>query len=313
MSAVAPVPRHVSAAELRSLLPMDAAIAAIDAALAGGLDPEADPARTVLDVPAGQLLLMPASTARYAGVKVAGVAPGNPTRGQPRITGIYLLLDGESLQPLATFDGPALTALRTPAVSAVAIAALTDDRPLDVLLYGTGPQARRHVDAVRAVRPIRRLLVAGRDPARTAAFVDRCGAAGVDTEVAGPSAVGAADLVVCCTSAATPLFDGAALAGHATVVAMGSHQPTAREVDDATVHRCQLYVEARSAALREAGDLLLAGVDEGRALVNLAELGTVPVRPDTPRLFKSVGMAWEDLAVAAAAYPRLGRAPEPGR
>lgn len=313
MSASAPVPRHVSADALRSLLPMDAAIAAIGAAIADGLDPEAGPARTAVEVPGGQLLLMPAASARYAGVKIAGVAPANPARGLPRITGTYLLLDGDTVQPLATFDGPALTALRTPAVSAVAIAALTDDRPLDVLLYGTGPQARGHVEAVRAVRPIRRLRVAGRDPARTADFVAWCAAAGVPAEVAGASAVGAADLVVCCTSAATPLFDGTLLADHATVVAMGSHEPTVRELDTTTVRRSQLYVEARSAALREAGDLLLAGVDEGRELVNLAELGTVPVRHDTPRLFKSVGMAWEDLAVAAAACARLGTAPELGR
>ncbi|MEV0838449.1 ornithine cyclodeaminase family protein [Actinocatenispora sera] len=312
MSETAPVPRHLTAEALRTVLPMDAAIAAIDAALAAGLDPEADPARTAVDVPAGQLLLMPASSARYAGVKIAGVAPANPARGLPRITGTYLLLDGATLQPLATFDGPALTALRTPAVSAVAIAALTEDRPLDVLLYGTGPQAAGHVEAVRAVRTIRRLRVAGRDPARTAGFVDRCVEAGMPAEVADAAAVGAADLVVCCTSSRTPLFDGALLAEHATVVAMGSHEPAVREVDTATVRRALLYVEARSAALREAGDLLLAGVDDRRALVNLAELRTATVRRDVPRLFKSVGMAWQDIAVAAAAQARLAAA-EPGR
>ncbi|GIL27341.1 ornithine cyclodeaminase family protein [Actinocatenispora comari] len=329
MSADPPVPRHLTAAALRALLPMDAAIAAIGAALSDGLDPEADPARTAVDVPAGQLLLMPASSARYAGVKIAGVAPANPARGLPRITGTYLLLDGATLQPLATFDGPALTALRTPAVSAVAIAALTEDRPLDVLLYGTGPQAAGHVEAVRAVRTVRRLRVVGRDPARTAGFVARCVAAGVAAEVADAGtvgaaddaravgaaddarAVGAADLVVCCTSARTPLFDGRLLAEHATVVAMGSHEPAAREVDTATVRRCQLYVEARSAALREAGDLLLAGVD-GRRLVNLAELRTATVRRDVPRLFKGVGMAWQDIVVAAAAHARLAAA-GPGR
>jgi ornithine cyclodeaminase len=175
--------------------------------------------------------------------------------------------------------------------------------------------------------------VAGRDPARTARFVARCVATGVAAEVAdaatvgsaddaaaigavgaagGAGAVGAADLVVCCTSARTPLFDGRLLAEHATVVAMGSHEPAAREVDAATVHRCRLYVEARSAALREAGDLLLAGVDERRTMVNLAELRTATVRPDVPRLFKGVGMAWQDIVVAAAAHARLAAA-GPGR
>ncbi|MDV9191329.1 ornithine cyclodeaminase family protein, partial [Streptomyces sp. SR27] len=88
-------------------------------ALRAGLEPDAQPHRTAVPVPAGELLLMPAAFGSFAGVKIAGVAPGNAALGLPRITGSYLLLDGTDLRPLALLDGAALTELRTPAVSAL--------------------------------------------------------------------------------------------------------------------------------------------------------------------------------------------------
>lgn len=118
----------------------------------------------------------------------------------------------------------------------------------------------------------------------------------------------AADLVVCCTTARAPLFDGALVAPGATVVAVGSHEPSARETDTALVTRSEVYVEARGAALREAGDLLVplseGAIGAEHVAGDLAELvtGRRTPSPGRPRLFKSVGMAWEDLAVAAALY-----------
>ncbi|GAA5765260.1 delta(1)-pyrroline-2-carboxylate reductase [Streptosporangium roseum] len=118
---------------------------------------------------------------------------------------------------------------------------------------------------------------------------------------------GQADLIACCTTSRTPLFDGRLTRDDATVVAVGSHEPDAREVDDDLVARATVVVEARSAALAEAGDLIIplrnGTITIGHLAGNLGELvaGTVPRGPG-PRLFKSVGMAWEDLVVAAAAY-----------
>ncbi|MEW1912187.1 ornithine cyclodeaminase family protein [Kitasatospora sp. NPDC085895] len=282
-----------------------AAVRALADALAAGLDPETAPPRTAVPVPAGELLLMPAAAGRYAGVKIAGVAPANPDRGLPRITGGYLLLDGPTLQPLALLDGAALTALRTPAVTALALDRLAAPGARHLVLFGTGPQAYAHLDALLAVRPLERVTVVGRRPGPAEELAAHARARGTAAAVGGPEAVAGADLVVCCTTARTPLFDGRLVAPHAAVAAVGSHEPDAREVDTALVRRSALYAEARSAALREAGDLVAAFAEDGPApLANLSELvtGAAVVPHDRPRLFKSVGMAWEDLAVAAAQY-----------
>src|SRR5439155_8144117 len=101
--------------------------------------------------------------------------------------------------------------------------------------------------------------------------------------------VAGADVVCCCTTARVPLFDSDRLAAHATVVAVGTHEPDAREVDERLVRRATTVVEARSVALREAGDIVLAGPPDPAALATLGELvaGRVAVAPDRPRLFKS--------------------------
>ena len=302
-------PPWIGADELAGLLPVGDAVAALDGALRAGLDPEADPARVHVAVEAGELLLMPSSGGGRAGVKIASVAPANAARGLPRIQGAYLLLDGETLAPVALLDAAPLTALRTSAVSAVAVSHLAPDGAGRLLVFGTGPQAWGHVHAMRAVRAIAAVDVAARNPEKGRAFAARLVAAGVEARAAGPGAVEEADIVCCCTTAREPLFDSAVLRQEATVVAIGSHEPDAREVDAALVARAHVVVEARSAALREAGDLV-AEVDAGAlAPEDLHPLdalvrGEVPLEPGRPRLFKGVGMAWQDLVVAAAAAAR---------
>ena len=292
----------MDAAAVAAALPMPAAIDAVRTALAGGLDPAADPARAVVPVDHGQLLIMPAQWGDHAGVKVASVAPGNPALGLPRIQGSYLLLDGPTLAPLAILDGIALTAIRTAAVSAVAADALAEPDAAHLVVFGSGPQARSHVTAFRAIRPVSRITVVGRDAGRTKEFAAWC-----DGRVGTAADVASADLVACCTTARTPLFDGTLLPRHATVVAVGSHEPDAVEVDAATVTAGTVVVEARETALREAGDVVqpvAAGLLDTATLVELAAVVRGRAVPrDRPRLFKSVGMAWEDLVVAAAAYP----------
>jgi ornithine cyclodeaminase/alanine dehydrogenase-like protein (mu-crystallin family) len=279
---------------------MPDAIAALRDALRDGLDPAADPTRRKVDVDHGHLLLMPAEWGGYVGVKVATVAD----RGQPRIQGTYLLHDAETLTPLAMLDGVALTSVRTAAVSAVAADLLATPDASRLVVFGTGPQAASHVAALRVIRPVDEIIVVGRDPDRTQVFASSvAGRAGSAKDVAD------ADVVVCATTAREPLFDGDLLRPHATVVAVGSHEPTAREVDEATVCGSTVVVEARSAALREAGDVsqpVKAGVFDPDTLVELATLvrGPVSIDPGRPRLFKSVGMAWEDLVIAASSWER---------
>lgn len=312
-----PAPEVLDAAAIRAALPMPAAITALRSALRAGLDPEADPPRAVIPVRRGQLLLMPAEWGGYAGVKLATVAPANPVLGRPRIQGSYLLMDAETLTPLAVLDGVELTAIRTAAVSAVAVQRLAEPDVGRLLVFGSGPQARSHVAALRAVRLVREVVVVARDPNRAATFAAECVDDGLDARVGTAAEVSGADLIACCTTARKPLFDGAELRPSATVVAIGSHEPDAREVDITTVRRSTVVVEARSAALREAGDVIApvrAGLVKPDSLIGLAELvrDEVLVAPDRPRLFKSVGMAWEDLVIATSSYHASREKPSDG-
>jgi ornithine cyclodeaminase len=259
-----------------------AAVDALERALAAGLDPERDPPRQALELAGGgQLLVMPSAAAGDPVVKLVTIG------GDPRVQGVCVVFDAATLAPRALVDGIALTNLRTAAVSALAVRHLAVPDARRLLIFGRGPQAHAHEPALRAVRPIEHVDMIGRDHG------------GVDDLVA------AADIVCCCTTARAPLFDGALVADHATVVAIGSHEPDARETDDALAARATIVVESRASALREAGDVIAAiaaGATSADRLVTLAALvrGEAAPAPGHPRLFKSTGMSWEDAVVAAA-------------
>lgn len=295
---------------VRRLLSPHDAIDAIEAALRDGLRPEDEPARANVPSPTGHLLVMPSASEQAVAVKLASVAPGNAEQGLPRIQGVVVLFDDRTLAPTAIIDAVALTALRTAAVSAVAVNRLAAPEARRLLVFGTGPQARAHVEAIRAVRPIERVDVVARDHDRTAAFVARCRAVGLEAQAGDPTTdLARVDVVCCCTSAREPLFDGRLVGDGATVVAVGSHEPDARELDEQLVGRATVVVESRSSALREAGEIVqavAAGACTPEALIPLDQLvrGTVDLPADRPRLFKSTGMAWEDAVIAAAVHRR---------
>ncbi|OON83048.1 ornithine cyclodeaminase family protein [Streptomyces tsukubensis] len=308
----------IDQAALAALCDPRTAVDALREALRTGVDPASAPPRTSVPLSAGELLLMPAEHGAHAGVKITGVAPGNPDRGLPRVTGLYLLLDATTLRPAALLDGAELTLLRTSAVSALAVDCLAPRGADRLLVYGTGPQALAHAEAVNAVRPLLSVEVAGRRPERVAALVDECRRRGLPAAVATERSLAEADVVACCTSAHEPLFDGERLADNATVIAMGSHTPDARETDDATVRRSTVVVEDVATALREAGDVVLphaAGLLPVASLVTLADVVSGRHEPDTarPRFFKSVGMAWQDLAVAERVFALAGEDEERDR
>ncbi len=309
-------PAFLDDEEIARRLPPGAAVDALEAALRAGLDPDADPAR--ISVPdeggRGELLVMPSSAAGALGVKLASVAPANPEAGLPRVQGVYVLFDPDTLAPAALLDGIALTALRTSAVSALAVRHLAEPDASRLLVFGTGAQAWAHVEALQAVRPVERVDVVARDPEGIERFVRRCRSAGLDAARADADAVPSAELICCATTARRPLFDGERVAERATVVAVGSHEPDAREVDERLVERATVVVEARTVALSEAGDVIapiLAGTLAESELVTLDALvrGEASVAPERPRLFKSTGMAWEDLVVAAAVVRAGSREP----
>jgi ornithine cyclodeaminase len=296
----------IGAEELRARLPMAAAIDALEAAFRTE-DPGAGPLRTHVETPQGSLLLMPATGERGVGVKLVTLTPGNPGRGLPLIHAVYVLLDAETQAPRAILDGAALTALRTAAVSGLATRHLANRDAGRLVLFGAGVQATAHLEAMRAVRPVTDVVVVSRSPGPAERLAARGREAGLTASVGEPMAVAHADLVCTCTTASTPLFDGTALRAGVHVNAVGSYRPDARELDTETIRRARLAVETREVAMEEAGDLLIP-IEEGaigpdHVAADLAELvrgRTVRRAPDEVTVFKSVGMAFEDLVVAGA-------------
>jgi ornithine cyclodeaminase/alanine dehydrogenase-like protein (mu-crystallin family) len=294
--------RWVGEDELLRLLPVAAAVDALEAAFAG--PPAEAPDRQVLDADGGELLVMPAWGPDGVGVKLVCITPGNLDRGLPLIHGVYVLFAPATHEPLAILDGAALTALRTSAVSALATRHLARPDAESLLIVGAGRQAHAHLDAMRAVRPIRRVAVRGRDPRRAAALEERVRAAGLEVGAGEP------DIVCTCTTSAAPVLD--ALPEGVHVNATGAYRPDLRELPTAAIAGASVFVETRAAALAEAGDLLQP-IEEGawsadRIAGDLAEVvagrsGRTSERERT--VFKSVGVALEDLAVAAAVAGRL--------
>lgn len=282
-----------------------AAVGAITAALRDGLDPATDPPRATVGLSHGQFLLMPSEASRAAGVKVVTIAPDNAARGLPRIQAVYLLFHQETLALRAVLDGTALTTLRTPAVSVAAVLPRLPERPLRLVVIGTGPQATGHVATLAAVRSLAATTYLARDPSRTGLDAARLGSAQA------AEALQHADVVVCATSARTPLFDSTLLRDDVVVVAVGSHEPDARELDAALLGRATVVVEDVATALREAGDVVMA-IDEGSAtaaeLATMQDVvtGTTTLPVDRPVVFKSVGMSWQDLVVAGAVFDVSG-------
>lgn len=279
------------------------AVDALEAALRSGFDPEQDAPRSRLATDAGELLLMPSTLGEVSGVKLLSLTGDNPQRGLPVVQGAYLLFEGPGQRPVALLDGAALTDVRTAAVSALAVRHLLPGpvgRPLRLVVIGAGPQARAHVETMRALHDLADVTLVGRDPTWVAALAAEVGATVGDT-----SSVAEADVICCCTSATTPLFAGDLVGDDAVVVAIGAHHPGARETDDVLVRRAAVVVESRRSALAEAGDVVLpleGGVIDESDLIALRDVvtGDVTLTPGQPRLFKGTGMSWQDLVVAAA-------------
>ncbi|BDZ56149.1 hypothetical protein GCM10025870_32220 [Agromyces marinus] len=205
---------------------------------------------------------MPADFGRYAGQKLATVAPANPERGLDRIQAVYIVLDAETLAPVALLDGTELTNLRTPAMSAAMLDLVAEPEAASLVVFGTGPQGLRHVEAMRSIRPIERVRLVGRDRGRAERAVAALATTGLDVAVGTAGDVADADLVVCATTAREPLFDATLVREGAALVAVGSHERDARELPGALLARAQVIVESERVARTEAGDVIMA-VEEG--------------------------------------------------
>jgi ornithine cyclodeaminase len=310
----AAAPRWIAAEELRRALPMNEAIDALEAALRAPGLPDA-PQRVVASAEGGQLLVMPAAGAIGSGAKLVTVQPDNPSRGLPLVQAAYALFARETLVPLALFEGAELTRLRTAAVSAVATRHLAREDATQLLVFGAGVQARGHVEAMVAVRPIEQVIVVDSGSGSAGELVTELTGSGIEGRVGRPEDVRETDIVCACTTASEPLFDGQLLAAGTHVNAVGSYQPHTREVDSRTLARAQVVLEDRNAVLAEAGDLRIpldeGAIDSEWVAGDLRDVVTGACRrsgPDAITFFKSVGVAWEDLVVTAAAAAALGLA-----
>ncbi|MEA5455877.1 ornithine cyclodeaminase family protein [Sinomonas sp. JGH33] len=310
---------YFDAAAVRAAAPWTTAVAALERALLDGVDPEEDSPRLFSPAPGGEFLIMPAAGRAYSGVKALTVAPGNPARGLEKIQGVYVLVDSDTLAPLAVMDGTELTAIRTPATTLLAVthilaaapggAGVPDSAPAapHVLVFGAGVQAFNHVRAAHALLPGSSFAVVGRRSERARELVATLAAEGIAVREGSVAEVPHSDVILCTTSSRTPLFDGALVAPHAVVAAVGQHGLDAREVDATLVRRSDVVVEGRASALREAGDLIPArSAEEWQEVrpANLRDLvrGGFERTPGRPALYCGVGMAWEDLVTAALVY-----------
>lgn len=299
----------ISADELHDLVPLLDAVDALDDAFAGGMP--ASPLRSVHDTGGSQVVTMPSWDADGIGVKVLTLTPTNPGRGLPLVNGVYVLMDPRTGEPQCLVDAPALTALRTAATTAVATRHLASPDASSLVMFGAGRQASAHVEAMLAVRPIRRCVVVS--PVGTDELVLRAQATGIAARAGTPEDVAEADIVCTCTTSATPVFDGRLLPENVHVNAIGAYRPGLAEVDDHTVRTSAVWVDERAAAREEAGDLIRAATGaewgfekiRGDLALLCSSAGTEQSRVDQRTLFKSVGIAGEDLVIAELAYRRL--------
>ena len=280
------------------LLSMEEVIPAMERALADfSSGTVVQPVRTMLPVAEHQgfLGLMPAYTGSALGAKLVAFYPRNTS--VPTHHATILLFEPETGEPLVTMDGRLITEVRTAAVSAVATNHLARAAASVLAIIGSGMQARSHLDALRLVREFREVRVWS--PRRAAAFAEEHG---VDAAASAEEAVWGADVVVTATTSPTPVVYGEWLSPGAHINAVGAPRPDWRELDDEVLRRAKVYVDSREAAMKESGDVIAARevLAEIGEVISGAEQGRRSAEEVT--LFKSLGLAVEDVATAELVY-----------
>jgi alanine dehydrogenase len=280
------------------LLHMEEVIPAMERALADfSSGTVVQPVRTMLPVAEHQgfLGLMPAYTGSALGAKLVAFYPRNTSAPTHHAT--ILLFEPETGEPLVIMDGRLITEVRTAAVSAVATDHLARGGASVLAIIGSGVQARSHLEALRLVREFREVRVWS--PRRAAAFAEEHG---VDAAASAEEAVRGADVVVTATTSPTPVLSGEWLSPGAHINAVGAPRPDWRELDDEVLRRAKVYVDSREAAMKESGDVIAARevLAEIGEVVSGAEQGRRSLEEVT--LFKSLGLAVEDVATAELVY-----------
>jgi ornithine cyclodeaminase/alanine dehydrogenase-like protein (mu-crystallin family) len=303
-------------AEVRAALSMPDLIAAMQTALADFSAGRVNqPVRSVIEVERNQsfFAVMPAHAAAIPalGAKLVTVFGANPAIGLHSHDATIVLLDADTGALLAVMDGRFITEARTAAVSAVAVRLLAASDAGVLAMLGSGVQARSHLEALPLVRRFREIRCWSPTRAHLDRFVSESSATVTACESA-ESAVRGADVIALVTASAEPVLCDEWVKPGACVISVGACRPYQREMEPSLVARAQVFIDSRAAALQESGDMVL-GIAEGRFTADhlVAEIGEVVANPALGRrdetaitLFKSLGLAVEDLAAAHLAYTR---------
>jgi len=256
------------------------------------------PVRSVItvDPPGGFFGMMPALTTEGLGIKIVTFYATNTERGLPTHMATIFLVDPETGAPLAVMDGRLITEMRTATVSAAATKLLASPNAKILTILGSGVQARSHVEALRFVRSFGEIRVWSPTKANAECFAKEIGARAMPAE----AAVRGADVVVTATNSKTSVLEGSWLKPGCHVNAVGACRPDWRELDDEAM-RNVVFVDSREAALKESGDVILSSAqiysELGQALA-----GKAPSRANETTIFKSLGMAVEDITAARLVY-----------
>src|SRR5918997_1700637 len=313
--------RVISAAEIDRALTFPALIDALADAFAGDM---VAPARHHHEIERpgshGTLLLMPAWTGPatpdgYVGVKIVSVFPDNGAKNLPSVLGTYLLMKGDTGEPLAALDGTRLTVWRTAAASALAARSLAREDAGRMAMVGAGALAPFLIRAHLSQRPIREVSLWNHRPEKAEILAAELRAEGLPVTAAADleAAVREADLVSCATLSTAPVVRGAWLKEGAHLDLVGAFNMKMREADDEALRRAELYVDT-PAARTEGGDVAVAlqagAIPADHVRGGLADLcrNPPPRRPEAVTAFKSVGAALEDLAAAMLVWRSLGKA-----
>ena len=291
-------PLYLNEEQVRKHLRMKELIPAMEKALidfsAGKVT---QPVRSVIavDPPGGFYGMMPALTPEGLGQKIVTFYPPNADRGIPTHMATIFLVDPETGAPLAMMDGTLITEMRTAAVSAAATKLLSPPDAKVLAILGSGVQARSHVEALRLVRNFAEIRVWSHTAANAERFAKEIGAKAMSAE----AAVRDADVVVTATNSKMSILQGAWLKPGCHVNAVGACRPAWRELDDEAMTNV-VFVDSREAAMKESGDVILSGAkiyaELGEALAGKAS------RANETTIFKSLGMAVEDIAAALLVY-----------
>src|SRR5213083_3081448 len=293
-------PLFLNEEQVRQHLHMDELIPAMEKALidfsAGKVT---QPVRSIItvDPPGGFFGMMPALTPEALGQKIVTFYPPNAERGIPTHMATIFLVDPETGAPLAVMDGRLITEIRTAAVSAAATKLLASPDAKILAILGSGVQARSHVEALKLVRRFEEIRVWSPTAAHTECFAKEVGAKAMSAE----EAVRGADVVVTATNSKTAVLKGSWLKPGCHVNAVGACRPDWRELDDDAMTKNVVFVDSREAAMKESGDVILSGA-KIYAELGEAFAGKVPLRANETTIFKSLGMAVEDIAAALLVY-----------